>query len=58
MFGGYLDISEFRNPRNIDSYGINLINFNYIYPEITEVTNIKSKPEKKNLRLSRPVNVI
>jgi hypothetical protein len=58
MFGGYLDISEFRNSRNIDSYGINLINFNYIYPEITEVTNIKSKPEKKNLRLSRPVNVI
>ena len=54
MFGGHLDISEFRNSRNVDSYGINLINFNYIYPEVTEVTNTKSKPEKKNLRLSRP----
>lgn len=56
MFGGYLDISEFRNQNTVDSYGINLINFNYIYPEVTEVTNIKSKPEKKNLRLSRPNN--
>ena len=54
MFGGYLDISQFRNQNTVDSYGINLINFNYIYPEVTEVSNIKSKPEKKNLRLSRP----
>jgi hypothetical protein len=54
MFGGYLDISEFRSPSDIDGYHLNLINFNYIYPQVTEVTNVKIKQDKKNLRLSRP----
>jgi len=54
MFGGYLDISEFRNSETVGSYHLNLINFTYIYPEITEVNLVKSKNEKKNLRLSRP----
>ena len=54
MFGGYLDINEFRAPSEIDGYQINLVKFNYIHPEITEIRNIKTKPEKKNLRLSRP----
>jgi len=54
MFGGYLDINEFRYPTDVDEYHINLLRFNYIYPEVTEVTNVKVKPEKKNLRLSRP----
>ena len=53
MFGGYKDINEFRL-HNIDEYHLNLLKFNYIYPEITEVINIKTKSEKKNLRLSRP----
>jgi len=56
MFGGYLDIDEFRGSRDIDEYKMNLVMFNYIYPQITEITNIKQKNEKKNLRLSRPVN--
>ena len=55
MFGGYLDIDEFRNPHGVDGYLLNLVKFNYIYPEITEITNVKNKSEKKNLRLSRPV---
>jgi hypothetical protein len=55
MFGGYLDISEFRSPSDISGYHLNLINFTYIYPEITEVSNVKTKTEKKTLRLSRPV---
>jgi hypothetical protein len=54
MFGGYLDIDSFRNQSDVDGYFLNLISFNYIYPEITEVSNIKIKPEKKNLRLVRP----
>ena len=54
MFGGYMTIDEFRNNyTTVDEYHLNLVNFNYIYPEITEVTNIKLKQEKKNLRLSR-----
>ena len=55
MFGGYLDIDSFRSPCNdIDGYHLNLVKFNYIYPEIVEVRNIKvGKPEKKNLRLFR-----
>jgi hypothetical protein len=54
MFGGYLDIEAFRNPTNVDGYHLNLINFNYIYPEIVEISNVKVNQEKKNLRLSRP----
>jgi hypothetical protein len=54
MFGGYLEIDEFRAPSDIDGYQINLVKFNYIHPEITEIRNVKSKPEKKTLRLSRP----
>ena len=54
MFGGYMDISEFRNDFSIVSeYNINLIKFNYIYPEVTEITNLNIKNNKKNLRLSR-----
>ena len=55
IFGGYLDIDEFRgNNSTVDMYHMNLINFNYIYPEITEVSNVKIKQTQKNLRLSRP----
>ena len=54
MFGGYLSINEFRNNQSIvDSYHLKLLNYNYIYPEITEVTNVKFKSTAKNLRLSR-----
>jgi hypothetical protein len=56
MFGGYLDIQEFRNKYHVvDCYHLNLIKNNFIYPEVSEVTNIKlnSKIEKKNLRLQR-----
>ena len=54
MFGGYMSIDEFRsNSSGVDSYHLNLMKFNYIYPEITEVTNIKLKQERKNLRLCR-----
>lgn len=54
MFGGYLDIDEFRDKSStVDSYHMNLNNYNYIHPEITEITNLKVKKEKKNLRLSR-----
>jgi len=54
MFGGYMSIEEFRNgSSHVDAFLMNLINSNYIYPEITEVTNVKTKLEKKNLRLSR-----
>ena len=54
MFGGYMSIDEFRNNSSVvDSYHMNLRNYNYIYPEITEVTNVNVKSEKKNLRLSR-----
>ena len=57
MFGGYLSIDEFRNNNSIvDAYKINLFKFNYIYPEITEITNVKFKNEKKLLRLSRKDN--
>ena len=55
MFGGYLDINQFRTPREIDSYQINILKFNYVYPEISEIKNVKINQEKKNLRLSRPI---
>jgi len=55
MFGGYMDIETFREQNTgVDSYTINLLKFNYIYPEITEISNVKQKSEKKILRLSRP----
>jgi hypothetical protein len=58
MFGGYLDIDSFRNPCvDIDGYHLNLLKFNYIYPEVIEVRNIKVKQEKKNLRLFRPKEI-
>ena len=57
MFGGYLDIDEFRNKYHIvDTYHINLIRHNFVYPEVCEVTNIKVNKinqEKRNLRLQR-----
>jgi hypothetical protein len=56
MFGGYLDISEFRdNNSHVDAYHMNLVKFNYIYPEITEISNVKIKTVQKNLRISRPI---
>ena len=55
MFGGYMDIDEFRDQnKTTDSYRMNLLKFNYIYPEVTEISSVRVKPEKKNLRLSRP----
>ena len=55
MFGGYMSIDEFRNNNLVvDAYHLNLVNFNFIYPEVTEVSNVKFKNVKnKNLRLSR-----
>ena len=54
MFGGYLDILSFRNNNtNITGYHLNLINYKYIYPEITEISNVKTKSEKNNLKLFR-----
>jgi hypothetical protein len=54
MFGGYLSIDEFRNNNSyVESYKINLLNYNFIYPEVTELTNIKSKTIHKNLRIQR-----
>jgi len=54
MFGGYLDISEFRESfRTVQSYKMNLFNYVFIHPEIIETYSIKVKQEKKNLRISR-----
>ena len=54
MFGGYMNITEFRNTHSvIDTFKINELNFNFTHPEITEVTNVKIKKEKKDLRLTR-----
>jgi hypothetical protein len=54
MFGGYMTIEEFRNDFSIvDEYQLNLIKFRYVYPEITEVTNINVKSNKNKLRISR-----
>jgi hypothetical protein len=54
MFGGYLDIADFRSNKGlVESYHMNLIKYNYIHPEITEIKNLKVKTEKKNLRISR-----
>jgi len=33
-----------------------LLNFRYIYPEITEITNIDMKKNTNNLRLARTKN--
>jgi hypothetical protein len=45
---------EFRNDFSIvDEYQLNLIKFRYVYPEITEVTNINVKSNKNKLRISR-----
>ena len=57
MFGGYMNIDEFRNSfLYVDSYSLNLLNFRYIYPEITEITNIDMKKNTNNLRLARSKN--
>jgi hypothetical protein len=55
MFGGYLDIHDFRNNSfGVELYKMNLLNYNYIYPEVTELSNIKSKQQvKQNLRIKR-----
>jgi hypothetical protein len=54
MFGGYMTIDEFRDKNSIvESYRMNLLSFNFVYPEITEVVNVKVKNQPKNLRLSR-----
>jgi hypothetical protein len=43
------------NLNNIAS-PLNLLNFRYIYPEITEITNIDMKKNTNNLRLARTKN--
>jgi hypothetical protein len=54
IFGGYLTIDEFRNNNSgVESYKMNLLNYNFVYPEVTELTNIKSKTVHKNLRIQR-----
>jgi len=62
MFGGYLDINEFRNRYDkIEEYYINLGIDNFIFHEISELTNVKIKTaptinvknNNVNLRLSR-----
>jgi hypothetical protein len=54
MFGGYLDILEFRESfRTVQSYKMNLFNYVFIHPQINETYSINVKPEKKNLRISR-----
>lgn len=54
MFGGYMSIEDFRNNFSVvDSYSLNLLNFRYVYPEITEVTNVDMKKSNSNLRLAR-----
>ncbi len=60
MFGGYLDIHEFRNKyHTVDCYHLNLIRHNFVFPEVSEVTNIKVNSkinqDKQNLRLQRKV---
>ena len=62
MFGGYLDITDFRNKYHVvDCYHINLIKHNFVFPDVSEVTNTKvnsrnggcANNDKKNLRLQR-----
>ena len=56
VFGGYLDIDTFRNrDSSVDAHYINLEKNNFIFPEISEVTNVKIKAPttNKNLRLQR-----
>jgi len=57
MFGGYLDIEEFRNKyKIIDTYHVNLIRHNFVYPEVSEISNLKvnkNNSHKSNLRLQR-----
>ena len=54
MFGGYKTIEEFRSQNvGVDAYHMNLFNYQYIYPEINEMSSIKINNEKKNLRLTR-----
>jgi hypothetical protein len=54
MFGGYMDIDEFRNNSMVDTFHLNLLQHKYIYPEVSEVTNVKvAQTDKKNLRLFR-----
>ena len=56
IFGGYLSIDEFRNNNlGVENYKIQLLNYNFIYPEVTELTNIKSKTVHKNLRIQRVI---
>ena len=56
MFGGYMNISEFRQNTE-KTFRLNLVSTNFIYPEVTEILNEKVKKiDNKNLRLSRPTN--
>lgn len=56
MFGGYMLIDEFRSAEErIDLFRLNLINHNFIYPDMIEITNVKRKiiSNKQPLRLFR-----
>jgi hypothetical protein len=56
MFGGYMDIEQFRNGNShVSGYHLNLIHYIFIRPEVTEISSIKLKTEKTNLKLFRPV---
>jgi hypothetical protein len=54
MFGGYLDIDEFRSSHSdVSGYHINDLNYTFIYPEVTEIRNVKVKKQNGTLKLSR-----
>jgi len=60
MFGGYMSISEFRNnSRDVDHYKLNLLGCRFIYPEVTEVINVKRKivDNGDSLRISRNITI-
>jgi hypothetical protein len=49
MFGGDMSIDEFRyNNKGVDYYKLNLMNNNFIYPEIIEISNINNNYRTKN----------
>jgi hypothetical protein len=53
MFGGYMSIDEFRENKSVNTFSLNMKHHAFMYPEITEMSNVKIKTQQKNLRLSR-----